>query len=770
MNYIRFFDEITLSDIALVGGKNASLGQMSQELTSQGIRVPYGFALTSQAYWFLLDHAEIREKIVFLISSITHTSDYAEYTHASKQIQTLILSAELPEIIIQEITQAYKKLCEQYGADCSVAVRSSATAEDLPDASFAGQQDSFLEVIGIDQILLSVKKCIASLFNERALMYRQEKQFDHMSVAISVGIQKMVRSDIGSSGVMFTLDTETGFKDLIMITGAYGLGEALVQGTITPDEYQVHKPTCKMGYASIIKKQLAKDHKTFCLTDKEILDLARMAIVLEDHYSKLKGSWCPLDIEWAKDGIDGLLYIVQARPETVHSIKNFQQIQYKLLAKEHPQILVTGQSIGQKIASGSVRIIHSLDQIAQFNTGDILVTAMTNPDWLPLMKKASAIITEQGGRTCHAAIVSRELGMPALIGTGDATHILKNKQFVTVDCSQGSTGFVYDTKIDFEVISFDLENLPQSPVKLMLTLGNPDSAFNHAQLPTEGVGLARLEFIISSVLKVHPMAIISPEKVTDPTVKNYIEEAAYAYNQDPREFFISTLAQSIGTLAAAFYPRQVIVRFSDFKSNEYRNLLGGSFFEPEEENPMLGFRGASRYISPSYAAAFELECEAVKRVRNTMGLTNLACMVPFVRTVHEAQQTVALLEKFGLKRGENSLALIMMCEIPSNVLLLEEFSEYFDGFSIGSNDLTQLTLGVDRDSALLAHLFDERDPAVKKMLILALDAAQKVNKPIGICGQAPSDFPEIAQFLIERSINSISLNPDSVIPFLMRQK
>ncbi len=770
MNYIRFFDEIALSDTALVGGKNASLGQMTQELASCGIRVPYGFALTSQAYWFLLDDAEIREKIVLLLSQLTNNSDYAEYARISKQIQNLILSAKLPEIIIQEITQAYKKLCEQYGADCSVAVRSSATAEDLPDASFAGQQDSFLEITGIDQILIAVKKCIASLFNERALMYREEKQFDHMNVGISVGIQKMVRSDIGSSGVMFTLDTETGFKDLIMITGAYGLGEALVQGEITPDEYHVHKPTCNMGYASIIKKQLAKDHKTFCLTDTEILELAHMAILLEDHYSALKGSWCPLDIEWAKDGIDGLLYIVQARPETVHSIKNFKQIQYRLLAQKELKVLVSGQSVGQKIAAGSVCFINSLDQIAQFKDGDILVTAMTNPDWLPLMKKAAAIITEQGGRTCHAAIVSRELGIPALIGTGNATKILKNTQLVTLDCSQGSTGFVYDSKIDFEILSFDQEHIPKSPVKIMLTLGNPDAAFKHAELPVDGVGLARLEFIISSVLKVHPMALISPEKVTDPTVTKFIEESAYAYNQDPREFFVSTLAQSIGTLAAAFYPRQVIVRFSDFKSNEYRNLLGGSFFEPEEENPMLGFRGASRYISPNYSAAFELECEAVKRVRNSMGLTNLACMVPFVRTLSEARQTVELLEQLGLKRGENNLALIMMCEIPSNVLLLEEFAEYFDGFSIGSNDLTQLTLGVDRDSALLAHVFDERDPAVKKMLILALDAAKKVNKPIGICGQAPSDFPEIAQFLIEHNISSISLNPDSVIPFLMRQK
>ena len=770
MNYIRFFDEIALSDTALVGGKNASLGQMTQELISQGIRVPYGFALTSAAYWHYLDSNTLRQKITLLISQITHDSDYADYARVSKQIQYLLLSADLPEIITQEITQAYKKICDQYGQDCSVAVRSSATAEDLPDASFAGQQDSFLEVVGIEAILISVKKCIASLFNERAILYRQEKQFDHMSVGISVGIQKMVRSDIGSSGVIFTLDTETGFKDLIIITGAYGLGEALVQGSITPDEYHVHKPTCKMGYASIIKKQLAKDHKTFCLSDKEILDLARMAIILEDHYSLLKGSWCPLDIEWAKDGVDGLLYIVQARPETVHSIKKNQHVQYRLLAKGQPEIILTGQSVGQKIAAGPVSLIHSLDQIAQFKDGDILVTAMTNPDWLPLMKKAGGIITEQGGRTCHAAIVSRELGIAALIGTGSATTLLKNKQIVTVDCSQGGTGFVYDTKIEFEKLSFDQENIPQSPVKLMLTLGNPDAAFGHAQLPVDGVGLARLEFIISSVLKIHPMAIISPEKIVDAHVEKYIEEVAYAYNQDPREFFISTLAQSIATLAAAFYPRQVIVRFSDFKSNEYRNLLGGTFFEPDEENPMLGFRGASRYISDRYSAAFALECEAIKRVREDMGLTNLACMVPFVRTLDEARKTIELLEKLGLKRGEHGLALIMMCEIPSNVLLLEEFSAYFDGFSIGSNDLTQLTLGVDRDSALLAHLFDERDPAVKKMITYALEAAKKVNKPIGICGQAPSDFPEIAQFLIEHTISSISLNPDSVIPFLMRQK
>ncbi len=795
--FTKPFNQITLDDIAIVGGKNASLGQMINNLSKQGIRVPDGFAVTADAYWYFLKENKLDAVIKQLLAHCSPDIDLQELQQVAKKIRDMIEQAHIPSALAYDLSTAYRVLCNSYGTDqIDIAVRSSATAEDLPNASFAGQQDTYLNIRGFDDLLDHYKKCVASLFNERAILYRLEQGFDPFDVAISVGMQKMIRSDLACSGVAFSLDTESGFPDVITINGSYGLGEMVVQGSVTPDEFRVHKPTLKQGYQPIINKTLGKksiqmvygnqersvqtiavpelDQRLFCLTDKEILDLAQAVCKIEQHYSEHYGHWTPMDVEWAKDGIDGNIYIVQARPETIHAQKARKEnalVTYRLLDADSSAhtVVAIGQSIGKQIVSGPARVIETIDQVHSLQKGEILVTPMTDPDWVPAMKIASGIITNHGGRTCHAAIVSRELAIPAIIGTGDATHTIKTGQMITLDCSQGHEGRVYNGELAFCKDEIQLSTIPELPVKVMVNIAEPSNAFNTALLPTAGVGLARVEFIINNVIKVHPMAFIQPERITDIQVNKQISELVSAY-ESKKEFFISSLAQGVGTIAAAFYPRPVIVRMSDFKSNEYGHLLGGSFFEPHEENPMIGFRGASRYYDPAYQEAFGLECEAMKRVRNEMGLTNVKLMLPFVRTLQEAERTIAVMAEHGLKRGQHELELVMMCEIPSNVICIDEFSDYFDGFSIGSNDLTQLTLGIDRDSGMLAHLFDERDLAVKRMLKMAVEGALRNNKYIGICGQGPSDHPEIAQFLTELGIHSLSLNADTVIPFIMQHK
>jgi len=794
MKFIKKFEELRLKDIPLVGGKNASLGQMIAHLSGQGVRVPTGFAVTAQAYWHYIDHNNLREPIQKSLAQLTDIQDLQSLEKVGSTIRLLIEQGTMPDDLSLEITQAYKELCALYKQDnCDVAVRSSATAEDLPTASFAGQQETFLNVRGVEVLLESCKKSMASLFTNRAIVYRHEQGFDDFQVALSVGVQKMIRSDVGSAGVAFSLDTETGFPDVIMIESAWGLGESVVKGSVIPDEFMVHKPTLQKGFASLIKKRcgdkkikiiyaddadeltktvpVAHDkQKQFSLTDEEVLELARAVNTIEQHYTDLKKAWSPMDVEWAKDGVDGKLYILQARPETVHSSKKHeaQLVEYKLKDGDEQErvsrALITGQSIGSQIVSGVVRVIKDVSQIEQVQEGDIIVTPMTDPDWVPAMKRAAGIVTDRGGRTCHAAIVGRELNTPVIVGTQTGTDVLTDGQEVTMDCSRGKVGFVYEGLIPFEIVTTQLKDLPKLSVDIMVNSADPDGAFELSFLPVTGVGLARVEFIINNAIQIHPMALLEPEKIEDKEIKHKIDALTVAY-PDKKSFFIDTLAQGVGTIAAAFYPRPVIVRLSDFKSNEYRNLIGGVYFEPEEENPMIGFRGASRYYSEQYKSAFALECAALKKVRDEMGLTNVQIMVPFVRTVPEAQRVLQEMEQHGLQRGNNDLRIIMMCEIPSNVILIDEFSKHFDGFSIGSNDLTQLTLGVDRDSQLLADLFDERDPAVKKMFMLAIKGAQAHKKYIGICGQAPSDYPEIAQFLIAQGINSLSLNADSVMPF-----
>lgn len=800
MNYIKRFEEITIDDIPLVGGKNASLGQMIINLSQQGVTIPTGFAITADAYWYFLRHNHLLESVRSLLDRITDYQDLRKVQTVGRDIRAQIEQGLIPEDLKQEIVTSYEMLCTYYQQEkCDVAVRSSATAEDLPDASFAGQQETFLNISGHDALLEAYKRSLASLFTDRAIVYRYEKGFDHFKVGLSTGVQKMVRADLAVSGVMFTLDTDTGFSDVVMIESGYGLGELVVKGEIMPDEYLVHKPTLKAGYASIIKKQLGDkqmkmiyandegralgsstkkvevslhDKAKFCLQEEDILDLARMALAIEDHYTARKGSWCPMDIEWAKDGLDGKLYIVQARPETVHSLKKKKSfvMRYRLeMEREslHDRLLVTGSSIGQAIASGRARVILSVEDIHQVREGDIIVTHMTDPDWVPALKKSAGIITDSGGRTCHAAIVSRELGIPALVGALSATQSIKNDQEITLDCSMGGVGYVYDGALPFvqETIRIDENKKKMIPADILLNSANPEQAFVAAQLPNDGVGLARIEFIISNLIKVHPMACVHPERIKDSAVRKEVDAFKGPY-ETLSQFFINTLAQGIGMIAAAFYPKPVIVRTSDFKSNEYRGLIAGTYFEPTEENPMLGLRGASRYYSEWYQEAFALECAAFKKVREQMGFKNVKIMLPFVRTVKEAQVVLEYMDDQGLTRGEYGLELIMMCEIPSNVLLIDEFSTLFDGFSIGSNDLTQLTLGVDRDSGLLTELFDERDAAVKKMLEYAVTGARRNGKYIGICGQAPSDYPEIARFLLDLGINSLSLNPDSVVPFI----
>lgn len=788
MKYIKRFDELGLKDVGIVGGKNASLGQMIVDLAQQGIKVPMGFAITAAAYRYFLTYNNLIEPLKEIRKKIIVTN-HQLLSAGAIQLRELIKQGNYPTDLQHEIEQAYKDLSAYYNQkECDVAVRSSATAEDLPGASFAGQQETYLHIRTITSVLDAIKKCFASLFTERAIVYRAEKGFDDFDVAISVGIQKMIRSDLACSGVAFSLDTESGFKDSVIINAAYGLGEAIVQGQVTPDEFVVFKKTLHNYYRPILKKNLGQKsiklvygkegelikeqvpvhlENSFSLTDDEILELARYVVLIEEHYSRLENRWVPMDIEWAKDGVDGQIYIIQARPETVHAQEQQANgfIRYNLSAQiNNSSILVTGQSIGQKIASGKAKIVSNVDEIGKVESGDIIITQMTDPDWLPALKKAAGIITDKGGRTCHAAIVARELSIPAIVGTGNATQVIPNEELITIDCSQGMVGMVYYGSLPFNKEYVSLKSLPKLNTKLMINLADPDRAFSYSSLPVEGVGLARIEFIINTAIKIHPMALIAPERVTEKKVHHEIEQLTAAY-PDKQDYFVDKLAQGVGMIAAAFYPKPIIVRFSDFKSNEYKNLIGGSFFEPEEENPMIGFRGASRYYHPEYEPAFRLECAAIKKVRDEMGLTNIKVMVPFVRTVSEAEKVIKLLEEQELLK-DNGLAVIMMCEVPSNVILIDKFSQYFDGFSIGSNDLTQLTLGIDRDSALLSDVFDERDPAVMKMIELALQGAQKNDRSIGICGQAPSDYPEIAHWLLAKGIDSISLNPDTVIPFL----
>ena len=782
--YIRWFEEIKIGDIPIVGGKNASLGEMYGELTSQGVKIPNGFAVTAEAYWHVLESAGILDELKDAMLDLDKTN-MADLMKRGKKARDLILNAGIPDDVWAEIRNAYDRLCDEYGPDTDVAVRSSATAEDLPTASFAGQQETYLNISGYPSLREACSKCFASLFTNRAISYRIDNNFDHFQVALSLGIMKMVRSDLATSGVMFTIDTETGFSDVVFITASYGLGENIVQGSVSPDEYYVFKPTYRKGFKSIIRKNLGAksikmvygigdskvltrnvtvpevDRRRFCITDDEILTLADYALKIEDHYSGKSVESRPMDIEWAKDGINGELFIVQARPETVESQKSLDILETYYLDKKG-EILAIGKGVGEKIASGKARIIHDTDHLSSFKPGEILVSDSTNPDWEPVMKTASAIISNRGGRTCHAAIVSRELGIPAVVGAGDATEKIRTGQEVTISCAEGDQGIVYEGILPFHVEKLSLKDLRRPKTEIMMNLGNPEQAFSFSKIPNDGVGLARMEFIINSYIQVHPMALVYPEKIIDEVEQSQLDELTFGY-QDKKEYFVEKLAHGVGTIAAAFYPKPVIVRMSDFKTNEYAHLIGGRYFEPVEENPMLGFRGASRYYNERYREGFALECRAMKRVREEMGLSNLIIMIPFCRRLEESERVLDEMAKNGLKRGENGLQVYTMCEIPNNVILIDEFSKLFDGFSIGSNDLTQLVLGVDRDSALVAHDFDERDPGVMKTISMAIHGARRNHRHIGLCGQAPSDYPEFAEFLMKEGINSMSLNPDSIM-------
>lgn len=784
---VLWFDEVGIADIPLVGGKNASLGEMIRQLTPKGINVPNGFATTAYAYRYFIKSAGLEAKLRSLFADLD-VEDGPNLRLRGKQARTLILETPFPQDLQDAITGAYGQLCDRYGEATDVAVRSSATAEDLPDASFAGQQETYLNVQSCSGVLDCTHKCFASIFTDRAISYRQIKGFDHFEVALSVGVQKMVRSDLASSGVMFSIDTETGFKNAALVTAAYGLGENVVQGAVNPDEYLVFKPTLKQGFRPILEKRLGtkevkmvydlggskytknvsvplSERGKFAIEDDEILQLAKWAVLIEDHYSEVRGMYTPMDIEWAKDGLTNELFIVQARPETVQSQKSGSVLRnYKL--KGTGNVLVKGRSVGEMIGQGKARVILDAHRIDDFQAGEVLVTNKTDPDWEPIMKKASAIVTNAGGRTCHAAIIAREMGIPAIVGCGDATKVLQTGQEVTISCSEGEEGKVYEGLVPFEVQETALDNLPKTRTKILMNVGNPEEAFGLSAIPCDGVGLARLEFIIANHIKAHPMALIKFNELEDEAVKNEIAELTALYEHKP-DFFTDKLAHGIGMIAAAFYPNPVVVRMSDFKSNEYANLLGGRQFEPKEENPMIGWRGASRYYDPNYREAYALECKALKRVRDEMGLTNVIPMIPFCRTPDEGRKVLAEMAKHGLVKGENGLQVYVMCELPSNVIFADEFAAVFDGFSIGSNDLTQLTLGLDRDSALVAHIFDERNEAVKRMVQIAIKAAKKYNRKIGICGQAPSDYPEFARFLVELGIDSLSLNPDSVLKTLL---
>ncbi|SFA50756.1 phosphoenolpyruvate synthase [Metapseudomonas otitidis] len=777
VEYVVSLDKLGVHDVEHVGGKNASLGEMISNLAGAGVSVPGGFATTAQAYRDFLEQSGLNDRIHDALDKLD-VDDVNALAKTGAEIRQWVMDAEFPARLDAEIRAAFAEMAAG-NENMAVAVRSSATAEDLPDASFAGQQETFLNIRGVDNVIRAAKEVFASLFNDRAIAYRVHQGFDHKLVALSAGVQRMVRSETGTAGVMFTLDTESGFRDVVFITGAYGLGETVVQGAVNPDEFYVHKHTLEAGRPAILRRNLGSkaikmvygdeakagksvktvdvdraDRARFCITDAEVTELAKQAMIIEKHYGR------PMDIEWAKDGDDGKLYIVQARPETVKS-RASATVMERYLLKEKGTVLVEGRAIGQRIGAGPVKVIHDVSEMDKVQPGDVLVSDMTDPDWEPVMKRASAIVTNRGGRTCHAAIIARELGIPAVVGCGNATQVLKDGQGVTVSCAEGDTGFIFEGQLGFDVRKNSVDAMPELPFKIMMNVGNPDRAFDFAQLPNEGVGLARLEFIINRMIGVHPKALLNFAGLPA-EIKESVEKRIAGYD-DPVGFYVEKLVEGISTLAAAFWPKKVIVRLSDFKSNEYANLIGGKLYEPEEENPMLGFRGASRYISESFRDCFELECRALKKVRNEMGLTNVEIMVPFVRTLGEASQVIDLLAHYGLKRGENGLRIIMMCELPSNALLAEEFLEFFDGFSIGSNDMTQLTLGLDRDSGIIAHLFDERNPAVKKLLSNAIAACNKAGKYIGICGQGPSDHPDLAKWLMEQGIESVSLNPDSVL-------
>ncbi len=787
---VRWFSDLGLADLEEVGGKNASLGEMVSQLADLGVRVPDGFATTSEAFHRFIGDTGLAERIAGLLDGLD-TDDVRRLAEVGAEIRSAVVAQPFPEYLEAEIRTAYDRLVEESGAETSFAVRSSATAEDLPDASFAGQQETFLNVRGIDAVLHAIREVFASLYNDRAIAYRVHHGFAHADVGLSAGVQRMVRSDIGSSGVMFTMDTETGFTDAVFITSAYGLGEGVVQGAVNPDEFYVYKPALRAGRPAVLKRGVGgkatkmvytddatvgrttefvdvspAESRVLSLTDAEVEELARHALVIEEHYGR------PMDIEWGKDGLDGELYVLQARPETVQSRQTGALERYKMPkdARSGADVLAEGRAIGQKIGAGPVRVLSSVDAMHEFNAGEVLVADMTDPDWEPIMKRASAIVTNRGGRTCHAAIIARELGIPAVVGTGSATRDLGDGREVTVSCAEGDTGVVYEGLLDFDVERTELDAMPEVPVKIMMNVGTPEQAFAFSRLPHSGVGLARLEFIINRQIGIHPKALL--DLAADPgsldrDLRAEIEETIAAY-AGPREFFVQRVAEGVAMIAAAFAPEPVIVRMSDFKSNEYANLVGGEAYEPHEENPMLGYRGASRYLSPDFADCFAMECEALRHVRDEMGLTNVKVMIPFVRTLAEAKGVIDLLGEHGLERGKNDLQVVMMCELPSNAVIAGQFLEHFDGFSIGSNDMTQLTLGLDRDSGLVAEGFDERDPAVLHMLDLAISACREQGKYVGICGQGPSDHPDLAEWLLERGIESMSLNPDTVVETWLR--
>ncbi|AOZ50188.1 MULTISPECIES: phosphoenolpyruvate synthase [Chromobacterium] len=780
-NYVIWFEKLRMTDVEEVGGKNASLGEMISQLAGSGVRVPGGFATTAQAYRDFLQHNGLADKISAALAKLD-IDDVSELARVGKEIRQWIIDTPFPAKLDADIKEAWDKMvADAGGADISVAVRSSATAEDLPDASFAGQQETFLNIRGLDNVKDAMKHVFASLYNDRAISYRVHKGFAHDVVALSAGVQRMVRSDMGAAGVMFTIDTESGFEDVVFITASYGLGETVVQGAVNPDEFYVHKPTLKAGRPAVLRKTMGSKlikmeftdasqagrsvktvdvepalRKEFSINDAEVAELAEYALIIEKHYGR------PMDIEWGRDGVDGKLYILQARPETVKSQEDRKDTLRRYRLNSKSEILCEGRAIGQKIGQGTVRTIRDASEMDQVKPGDVLVTDMTDPDWEPVMKRAAAIVTNRGGRTCHAAIIARELGIPAVVGCGDATRVLKAGMQVTVSCAEGDTGNIYDGLLDVEIIDLELDKMPKAPVKIMMNVGNPELAFDFAQLPNEGVGLARMEFVINRQIGIHPKALLEFDKLS-PELKETISDRIAGY-ASPVDFYVDKIAEGVSTLAAAFYPKKVIVRMSDFKSNEYANLIGGQLYEPHEENPMIGFRGAARYVAESFRDCFELECRAIKKVRDVMGLTNVEVMIPFVRTLAEAEKVVEILAENGLKRGENGLRLIMMCELPTNAVLAEKFLQHFDGFSIGSNDMTQLTLGVDRDSGgPIASTFDERNEAVKAMLHMSIQACRKLGKYVGICGQGPSDHPDFAKWLVEEGIETVSLNPDTVV-------